>query len=80
MSGRTYEIKNKDYYCPQCAGTELHGKSEQVCEDGCEMWLECPSCGLRGGVVDTVWGWDTCFLGYAYEEWQIVVRKYKKEV
>lgn len=32
--------------CPACGNKTLFVcKSEQVCEDGCEVWIECADCG-----------------------------------
>jgi len=51
--------------CPKCGNnTEFTIRSEQVCEDGCEIWAEC-KCGYdptsydeagSGYRIESVWG------------------------
>lgn len=45
MSQRRFNLpKNVDAVkpCPKCGQkTQFVAKSEQVCEDGCEVWIEC---------------------------------------
>lgn len=72
---KIYKITDKKYFCPECGHDKLVGKSAQVCEDGCEMWLQCAKCGNdpANGIndhVETVWGWDDRFVGYAFEVWK----------
>lgn len=41
---RRLEFKANDHFkpCPKCGNnTVFHAESQQVCEDGCEVWVEC---------------------------------------
>lgn len=74
--------KDKEDYCPKCNSDLIRGRSEQICEDGCEMWIECANCGWSGNYlnkVETVWGWQEEYLGYAFEAWKENIEEYRKE-
>ena len=76
---RTFNITNPEHYCPKCGGQVLRGCSQQVCVDGCEMWLECNNCGYEPAEehndrVETVWGWQDELVGYAYQSWYENIR------
>ena len=65
------QIIDNEYKCP-CGHDILIGRSAQVCEDGCEMWLECDSCGYDpkpNDHVETVWGWQNEWIFAAMEVW-----------
>ena len=67
MSTRKVKYKKNEFItpCPKCANnTQFTIRSEQVCEDGCELWAEC-KCGYNptsyensgsGSRVEDVWG------------------------
>jgi len=67
MSSRKVKYKENKYIepCPKCGNnTEFTVRSEQVCEDGCEIWAVC-KCGYdptsyeesgSGYRVEDVWG------------------------
>lgn len=64
MGNRKFTIKPNETIakCPKCGNnTEFTAHSEQVCEDGCEIWVEC-SCGYDptsvsyGFRLEDVWG------------------------
>jgi hypothetical protein len=46
--------------CPKCGNTHSFvAVSQQVMEDGCEMWIRCGACGNEPGWMDRredVWG------------------------
>ena len=62
-----------EYKCPKCGCCILRAVSQQVCEDGCEMWYECNQCGYDpcgpGDHVETVWGWQEELEGWAQQAW-----------
>lgn len=64
MSSRkvTFKPNNEIEKCPKCGNnTEFVVKSNQVCEDGCEIWAVC-KCGYDptehsyGCRIEDVWG------------------------
>ncbi len=62
MSSRKVKFKEGSVItpCPKCGNNlEFVARSEQVCEDGCEVWIEC-KCGYNpfegGNAMDSVWG------------------------
>lgn len=62
MSRRVVKFKqgSKIKPCPKCGNNiEFVALSEQVCEDGCEVWIEC-KCGYNpfesGDGLEDVWG------------------------
>ena len=71
-------VTNDKLKCPRCGHDILIGRSAQVCEDGCEMWLECEMCGYDPSPdehVETVMGWQDDLVGYAKEIWINSVEK-----
>lgn len=64
MGFRNVKFKPGDYIkkCPECGNnTEFVVRSEQVCEDGCEIWARCkcghnPSEEVSGSRIEDVWG------------------------
>ncbi len=71
---KEYEINESKYRCPECGNDKLRARSVQVCEDGCEMWVECAVCGYdpaeSGDHVETVMGWDAGLEVYALDVWR----------
>jgi hypothetical protein len=62
MSSRKVMFKegSKIEPCPKCGNTlEFTARSEQVMEDGCEVWIEC-KCGhnpfKNGDCLEDIWG------------------------
>lgn len=63
----TANVKTKKPYtaCPDCGNQhQFKARSEQVCEDGCEIWVECncgynPFNGKSGYCIESVMG-DLC--------------------
>ena len=61
--------------CPKCGRRNmLVARSEQVREDGCEVWVECSRCKFDPGAdnmehVETVWGMEEWAVGAAMETW-----------
>jgi predicted RNA-binding Zn-ribbon protein involved in translation (DUF1610 family) len=62
MSSRKVKFKESSVIepCPKCGNKlEFLARSEQVCEDGCEVWIVC-KCGHDpfgdGDRLDDVWG------------------------
>lgn len=76
------QIIGDRYKCP-CGHDTLIGRSAQVCEDGCEMWLECESCGYDPSPndhVETVWGWQDEWLFAAKEVWMEGIKAHEKTI
>lgn len=43
---RSFKLKTDAKPCPKCGNTrEFTAHSQQVCEDGCEVWVVCYRCG-----------------------------------
>lgn len=60
MTTRRFNLKpgNPIAACPKCGqNTQFNAKSQQVCEDGCEVWIKC-ICGYapKDGQMDSVMG------------------------
>lgn len=62
MSSRNVKFKEGSVItpCPKCGNKlEFKARSERVCEDGCEIWIEC-KCGYNpfgsGDALEDVWG------------------------
>lgn len=72
--GQVFIIKDPKWYCPECGHNKIIGKSEQAGEDYCEMWYQCAACGYEpagdmGDRVETIWGWEDEYAGYALAVW-----------
>jgi len=78
---KVFTISDPDYNCPKCGHNTIIGRSAQVCEDGCEMWVECQNCGYDpsdcGDHIETVWGWDKEFAVSAIAVWGEKMRALK---
>lgn len=64
--------------CPKC-GNKIYfiARSEQVCEDGCEVWIEC-KCGYNpfnsNDRLEDVWGGvDNENVMWAINEWNLLL-------
>lgn len=78
-SDKEYKTKHP---CPLCGNRILIGRSSQVAEDCCEMWLECKNCNWRGNdmnLVETVYGWQEDYLYAAAQAWTENVEEHKNE-
>jgi len=73
---RAFKISKPQSPCPKCGNTtNFVGKAEQVCEDGCEVWVECV-CGHNpfennsSHCIESVWGdLSEPFLLMALDSW-----------
>jgi len=80
MSTRKVKFKegSKIEPCPKCGNKlEFVARSEQVCEDGCEVWIEC-KCGYDpftdGNRLDSVMGGvDDENVKWAINEWNELI-------
>lgn len=76
MGFRKFSINVPQSACPKCGNTNVFiGRSEQVAEDGCEIWVEC-ECGFNPFEnnsdyrIESVWGsLDEDFLMMALHSW-----------
>jgi ssDNA-binding Zn-finger/Zn-ribbon topoisomerase 1 len=83
MSKRAFALKKTDGVakCPKCGNNEKFiGISEQVAEDGCEIWVECYVCNYDpfnesvGSRIDSVMGsLDDGNLLMAVSEWTSII-------
>jgi hypothetical protein len=80
MSKRAVKFKEGSIIepCPKCGNKlEFIARSEQVCEDCCEVWIEC-KCGYDpftdGNRLDDVWGGvDDDNVKWAINEWNELI-------
>lgn len=76
MTTKTVRFKGLEP-CPRCGNRhDFVAVSQQVMEDGCEVWLRCASCGHEPGWQDRredVWGSldpeTVACLGQDWNEW-----------
>jgi hypothetical protein len=80
MSTRKVKFKEGSIIepCPKCGNKlEFVARSEQVCEDGCEVWIEC-KCGYNpfadgNRLEDVMGGVDDDNVMWAIGEWNELV-------
>jgi hypothetical protein len=78
MTTKTVRFKGLEP-CPRCGNRhDFVAVSQQVMEDGCEVWLRCGSCGHEPGWQDRredVWGSldreTVAGLGQDWNEWAL---------
>ncbi|MBF4374503.1 hypothetical protein EAY46_15645 [Vibrio anguillarum] len=76
MGKRRFQVNKPQNACPKCGNTHAFiGRSEQVAEDLCDIWVEC-DCGFNpfennsGYCIESVWGsLDEDFLLMALDSW-----------
>jgi hypothetical protein len=64
MAKKRFQVKENKVIekCPNCGNnTDFFAHSQQVCEDGCEIWISCkcgfdPTAGSIGYRMEDVWG------------------------
>lgn len=86
MSKRTIKLDADTSPCPKCGNTrKFVAHAQQVCEDGCEVWVVC-ECGFDpttekiGERVEDVWGTlDTANIMTAFSVWDDLVRTTESE-
>jgi hypothetical protein len=93
MASRKFKIAPDNPYlpCPKCGNKEeFYAHSQQVCEDGCEIWVSCRKCGYdpfhdyeniegcTGYCVEDVWGSiEPATISMALDSWDELIQKLK---
>ncbi len=85
MGKRSFALQKSDNVakCPKCQNNkQFTAYSEQVCEDGCEIWVECYKCGFNpfaesfGSCIDSVMGdLDEPNISMALSEWTQLINE-----
>lgn len=80
MGKRAISLNGDAAPCPKCANTrKFVAHSQQVCEDGCEVWVVCkcgfdPTAEQTGHRVEDVWGTlDAANINTALSVWEDLV-------
>lgn len=85
---RKFQLKPNDTVakCPWCGNnTEFTGYSQQVCEDGCEVWVVCkcgydPTLGKIGHRLESVMGGlDNENISFALQVWSDEIEEAPKD-
>lgn len=85
MTKKAFALKNTDGIakCPECGNNEKFiGVSEQVAEDGCEVWVQCYICNYNpfaescGSCIESVMGsLDDGNIMMAVNEWTSLIEQ-----